>query len=102
MLDFFAFKADVGNPMLAAAIRAAGHVQLQLLIELRNPFLDLFDQPARKALRLRNSKLAELRAGAGNRAAPEGRALHAEASFFDFAGQFSSIFCRYVDEDQVL
>ena len=37
VLDLLAFDADVGNPVLAAAVGAAGHMQLELLIELRQP-----------------------------------------------------------------
>src|ERR1700675_1153477 len=32
-LDFFAFEADVRNPVLAASIRAAGDVELERLVE---------------------------------------------------------------------
>ena len=35
VLDLFAFEADVGDPVLAAAVGAAGDVELELLIELR-------------------------------------------------------------------
>jgi hypothetical protein len=71
MLDLFAFHPDVGNPMLTAAIRAAGHVQLELLVETREPFFELIDNPASKALGLSDRQLAELAAGAGDRAPPK-------------------------------
>src|ERR1700691_2403994 len=34
VFDLLAFEADVGDPMLAAAVRASSHVQAQLLIEV--------------------------------------------------------------------
>ncbi len=35
VLDLLAFDADVGDPVLAAAVGAAGDVEPELLIELR-------------------------------------------------------------------
>ena len=55
--------------MLAAAVGAAGNVQFELLIELRQPLFHLFHQPARKTLGLGDGELAELGTGAGNCAA---------------------------------
>ena len=72
VLDLLAFEADVGDPVLAAAVGAAGDVELELLIELRQPLFELVNQPAREALGLGDGQLAELRAGAGDGAAPEG------------------------------
>ena len=71
MLDLFAFDADVGDPMLAAAVGAAGYVELELLVESRQALFQLFDKPAREALGLGDGELAEFGAGAGDRAAPE-------------------------------
>jgi hypothetical protein len=71
MLDLFAFNADVRNPMLAAAVGATSHVELQLLIESRQPFFKFINQPARKTLGLRDGQLAELSPCAGDSAAPE-------------------------------
>src|SRR5580704_19425436 len=51
MLDLLAFQANIGDPVLAASIGAARHVQFQLLIELRDALLKLLNQPARKSLR---------------------------------------------------
>src|ERR1700721_2747565 len=71
MLDLLAFDAHVGDPVLAAAIGAAGYGELQLLIELRQPNLHLLHQPPRKSFRLGNCQLAELGPGASNGATPE-------------------------------
>src|SRR5437764_1755994 len=49
-LQFLAFQSDIGNAVLAATIRAAGYVELQLLIELRDAFFQLFNQPAGESL----------------------------------------------------
>ena len=69
--DFLAFQADVRDPMLAAAIRASGNVQLQLLVESRNAVLEFFHQPARKALRLGQRQFAEFGARASDGPARE-------------------------------
>ena len=87
VLDLLAFDADVGDPVLAAAVGAAGDVQPQLLIELRQALFKLVDQPAREALGLGDGQLAEFGARAGDGAAPEGRAFHVQADGAKFAHQ---------------
>ena len=71
VLDLLAFNADVGDPMLAAAIGATGNVQAQLLIELRQALFEFVDEPASKSLGLSDGELAELGARAGDGSAPE-------------------------------
>ena len=71
VLDFFAFDADVGDPVLAAAVGAAGYVELELLVEAGEAVFELVDEPAREALGLSDGQLAELGAGAGDGAAPK-------------------------------
>src|ERR1700722_17207836 len=66
LLDLFALQSNIGNPMLSATVRAARHMQSELLIELRQPLLKLFHQPAREPLRLRDCQLAELGPRAGH------------------------------------
>src|SRR5579863_7452975 len=44
-----AFHANVGDPMLATAVGAAGDVKAKLLIELRQALFKLVDKPAREA-----------------------------------------------------
>src|SRR5581483_12380012 len=46
-LDLLAFETDIGDPVLAATVGAAGDVQLELLIEFRQPVLEFFHKPAR-------------------------------------------------------
>ena len=71
VLDLLALDADVGDPVLSAAVGAAGDVQPELLIEFGQPLFKLIDEPARKALGLGDGQLAEFRARAGDSAAPE-------------------------------
>ena len=71
MLDLLAFDADVGDPVLSATVGAAGDVEAKLLVELRQALFKFVDKPAGEALGLRDGELAELRAGAGDGAAPE-------------------------------
>src|ERR1700691_2657760 len=101
MFNFFAFETDVGDPVLAAAVRAAGYVEAELLVELGQAFFHLINQPPREALGLCDSELAELCAGAGDGAAPEGRTLDAEADLFQLASEFSCACIGYVEEEQI-
>ena len=91
VLDLLAFDADVGDPVLAAAIGAAGDVQAELLVELRQALFEFVDEPAGEALGLSDGQLAELGAGAGDGAAPEGGALDVEADLAEFARQFAGL-----------
>src|ERR1700678_1145474 len=43
VLDLFAFDADVGNPVLAAAVGASGYVELELLVECGQALFELID-----------------------------------------------------------
>src|SRR5271166_6942773 len=70
---FLAVNADVGNPVLSATVRASSHVQLQVLIETGQALFEFFHQPAGETLCLRDRELAEFRAAARDRAAPERR-----------------------------
>src|ERR1700678_2823332 len=102
VLDLFPLDADVGHPMLTASVGAAGHIELELLIESRQALFELVDNPAREALGLGNRKFAKLCSGAGNRAAPKRRALYFEADRSELAYQFSSFVVGDVDQEQIL
>src|SRR5438105_468206 len=67
---FFAFQPDVGNAVLATTIGATGNIELQLLVEAGQPFLQVVHQPACKRLGLSNSQFAEFAPGAGHGPAP--------------------------------
>ncbi len=69
--DFLAFDADIGDPVLAAAIRATRDVELQVVRKLRQAVLEFSDEPTREALRLGDGQLAEFRARAGHGPAAE-------------------------------
>ena len=71
LLDFFAFEADVGDPVLAASVGAAGDVQFERLIEFRDALFEFFDEPAREGFGLSDGEFAEFGAGASDGAAPE-------------------------------
>src|SRR5262249_38083723 len=75
-LDLLAFKADVGQSMLATTVWAAGHIDTQLLIERRHSLLQFLHQPARERLGFRDGQFAEFRAGTGDCAPPKHRRRH--------------------------
>ena len=102
VFDLLAFQANVSDPVLAAAVGAAGYMQLELLVEAGQTFFELLNEPPREALGLANGKLAELGAGAGNCPAPEGRALDMQSYLFELACQFSGFSLRNIDEEQIL
>ncbi len=43
LLDLLAFQSDIGDPVLTAAIRATGHMQLDLLVKARKTLFHLAD-----------------------------------------------------------
>src|SRR5215472_13374375 len=49
-LDLLPFDPDVRDPVLAAAIGAAGDVEFELLLKRRQTIFQLFGEPAREAL----------------------------------------------------
>ena len=103
-IDFhlLAIDANVGNPVLSAAVRTPGNVQFQVLIEARQALLQFFHQPAREALCLRDRQLAEFRAAASDRAAPERRTANAQSDRVQFFRQGISIRLGNVYDEQVL
>ncbi len=72
LLDLLAFEADVGDPVLAAGVGAAGNVEPDLLIEAGKALFEFGDEPLVEALGLGDGQLAELGSGAGDGSAPEG------------------------------
>ena len=88
--------------MLAAGVGAAGHVELDLLVEAGETVLHLADQPLREALGLGDGELAELGAGAGDRPAPEGRDIDLETEGVELDDEGGSLLIRHVDKEDVL
>ena len=71
VLDLLALNAYVRDPVLAAAVWASGDMQLQVLIETGQAFIEFFHQPASETLCFGDGELAKFGAAAGDRAAPE-------------------------------
>src|SRR4030095_8291537 len=59
-LDLLALEAEVGDPVLPAAVRAAGDVDPEMLLEPGQALLERLDEAAGEALRLGERQLAEL------------------------------------------
>src|SRR5690606_30547226 len=72
--DELALEADVGGLDARAGVRAAVDVDGERLVEVRQAALEFVDELAAALLGLHDGQLAELDAGAGHGAAPEGRA----------------------------
>ena len=70
-LDFFALEADVGDPVLAATVGAAGDVDAELLLEAWDAVVEFTGEPAREAFGFGEGELAEFRASASDRGTGE-------------------------------
>src|SRR5215471_17761282 len=95
-LDLLAFQADIGDAMLAATVGTAGYIELQLLIKFRQALFKFLDQPARERLGFSDGQLAELTAGAGDSATPEGRSRDMQTGSFQRQRDRRSVFARQV------
>src|SRR3990172_12883027 len=67
-LALLPLETEVGDPVLAAAVGAVRHADLEMLLEAGRPGLEIRDQPVREALGLGQRDLAELAARAADRA----------------------------------
>ncbi len=70
--DFLALDADVGDPVLAATVRATSHVELEVLIESGKTLFQLFDKPSRETFGFSDRKLAEFSTTASDRTSRKG------------------------------
>ena len=89
VLNFFAFDADVGDPMLAAGVGAAGDVELDVFLIAGETLFELLGEPAGVGFGFGESELAEFGAGAGDGAADEGVGFDGETvggEFLDYGG----------------
>ena len=102
LLDFFALEADIGNPVLAAGIRAAGNIYFERLIEFGDALFEFFDEPAGEGFCFSDGEFAEFGAGAGDGAAPEGRGFDVEAGCVEFENKGVDIFTWHIDDEEIL
>src|SRR5271156_1009006 len=98
----FAFNADVGDPVLAATVRASGHVKLKVLLEAGKALFELLHQPAGEGFRFGDGHLAEFRAGAGDGTPAKGRGVHAESGGVEFICERSGCVLRHVYDQEIL
>src|SRR5262245_14819852 len=101
-LDLLALEAEVGDPVLAAAVRAAGDVDPQMLLEPGQPLLERLHQAAREALGLGERQLAELGAGARHCPAPERRRVEHEVGRLELAHESAGAARRHVGDHEIL
>jgi len=99
---FLAFEADVGGPMLAAAIGAAGDVQLQLLLIIREAIFELISEPTGEGFRFGEGEFTEFRTGASDCAADESGGQDREAARVKGSDYFGSVFAGNVDDEKIL
>ena len=102
LLDFFAFEADIGDPVLAAGVRATGDIQFEWLIEFRDAVFEFFNEPAGEGFCFSDGKFAEFGARAGHCAAPEGRGFNVEAGCVEFENECIDIFAWHIDDEEIL
>src|SRR5580704_612365 len=100
--DFFALDANIGDPMLPAAIWATRDIKAQLFPKIGEALFEFLGQPTGKSLGLSKRKLAELRARAGHGSTCEYRGLHRQGGNFKFTGHGGRLAPRHVDDQQVL
>src|SRR5262247_2075685 len=101
-LQLLALEAEIGDPVLAATIGAAGDVDLQVLLESRQPRLEIGHESSGEALGLRQRDLAELRPRAGDGAAPERRGVDAKPERLELPREILGQAPRHVEDEEVL
>src|SRR5580704_5357841 len=79
VLDFLALDADVGDPVLAAGVGAAGDVELDVFLIAGETVFELLGEPTGVGFGFGESEFAEFGAGAGYGAANEGVCFYGEA-----------------------
>src|SRR5215469_423590 len=102
LLDFLAFKTEVGDPVLAATVRASRDMQLQVLLEARQALIQLFCEPARERLGLGDGDLAELSTGAGDDAAAKWRAFDRQSCQRQAVSDMGNMLPWHIGDQQVL
>ena len=100
--DFFAFDTDVGDPVLAATIGAAGDVELDVFAEAGETDVELFGEPAGEGFGFGESEFAEFGAGAGDGAADEGGGFDGKAGGVECGDDGGDVSFGDVDEEKIL
>ena len=88
--------------MLAAGVGAAGDVEADLLVEAGEAVFELGDEPLVEGLGLGDGELAELGAGAGDGAAPEGGDVDVEAEGVELDDEGGGLAVGDVGDEDVL
>ena len=101
-LDFLALDADVGDPVLAAGIGAAGDVETELFLIVGEAVFEFLGKPAGKRFGFGEREFAEFGAGAGNGAANESRRFNGKASGVEFGNDGGNVDFGNVDEEEIL
>jgi hypothetical protein len=101
-LDFLAFDANVGDPVLTATIGAAGDMQLELMLKVGIAFFESFGDPPSEVLGFRESELAKFGTGAGHRAANESGTCDRESASGELRNDGGNVSLGNVDEEKVL
>src|SRR5579871_873324 len=102
LLDLFPFKTDVGDPVLPAAIRAAGDIDAKLLLESGNALVQFVGEPASEAFCLSKREFAELSARAGDGGASERSGANRQTSGCQLAGDPDGVAIGNVHDDEIL
>ena len=103
VLDLFAFDADIGDPVLAAGIGAAGDMEAEIFLIVRKALFELLGEPAGEGFRFGEREFAELGAGAGHGATGEGGdGIDREAGGVEFADNVVDVGFRNVDKEEIL
>jgi len=102
LFDFFAFDADVGDPVLAATVGAAGDVELDVFAEAGETVFELFGEPAGERFGFGESEFAEFGAGAGDGAANEGRGFDGKTGGVELRDDGGDVSFGDVDEKKIL
>src|SRR5580704_3550527 len=101
-LDFFALEADVGDPVLAATVGAAGDIDAELLLEAGDAVVEFAGEPARETFGFGESELAEFGASAGDRGACECGGANRQARSREFASNPDGVLVWDVYDHEIL
>jgi hypothetical protein len=101
-LDFLALDADVGDPVLAATIGAAGDVKFELMLEIGIAVFESFGEPASEALGFGESEFAKFGAGAGYGAADESGTCDGESAGGELGDDSGDASLGDIDEEKIL